>query len=296
MTSFRTHLALGRVSNLPTVWSNILCAWIIVGGYNPLQLASLLLGASLLYIGGMYLNDYCDRDFDQEFRPDSPIPSGSISAAKVQTFSIAFLLLGFACLAWTGFAADRIDWQRFLPTAFAAGTVLAIVLYDSNHKQNPIAPIYMAACRALLYLTVASAFDNGIDLNNLIATGTIFVYVMGITFLARTESTTNAIDYPALAMLIAPILGAFYYNRHGLDPQQIAALALFIAWMARSFLRARVDGQLIIGKTIGPLIASIPLLDLLILSSLNLATQTHLIIFASLFALTTAAQRFIRAS
>lgn len=296
MTKFRAHLTLARASNLPTVWSNILCAWIIVGGYNPLQLASYLLGASLLYIGGMYLNDYCDRDFDRELRAERPIPSGAISETTVRSLATLFLATGFLAFAWTGFAADATSWHRYLPAAFAAGTVLAIVLYDTNHKQNPIAPIYMAACRGLLYLTVASAFAHGIDTNNLIATGTIFVFIMGITFLARTEATTNTLDYPALAMLAAPILGAFYYNRHGLDPQQIATLGIFIAWIARSFLRARVNGALIIGKTIGPLLASIPLLDLLILSTLGLATQSHLIVFALLFAATTAAQRFIPAS
>ncbi|MBD5781958.1 UbiA family prenyltransferase [Pelagicoccus sp. NFK12] len=291
----RTHLTLARASNLPTVWSNILCAWIIVGGYSTLQLASYLVGASLLYIGGMYLNDYCDREIDALQRAERPIPTGKIAAATVRNFAFAQLALGFAAIAWTGLLNDPGPTQ-WLPSAFAAGVVLCIVLYDTNHKGNPIAPIFMAACRALLYLAVASAFANGIDANNLIATGTIFVFVMGVTFLARTEATTNAIDYPALAMIAAPALGAIYYNSHGFTAEQTAALALFIAWIARSFLRARVDGRLVIGKTIGPLLASIPLLDLTILATLSLATHGHLVLFAVLFALTTAAQRLIPAT
>ncbi len=291
----RSHLILARASNLPTVWSNILCAWIIVGGYDTLQLASYLLGASLLYIGGMYLNDYCDREIDALQRPERPIPSGQISPIRVRNIAFALLALGFAAIAWTGLLNDP-GATRWLPAAFTAGVVLSILLYDYNHKGNAIAPIFMAACRALLYLAVASAFANGIDTYNLIATGTVFVFIMGVTFLARTEATTNSIDYPALGMIAAPVLGAFYYNRHGFDAQQIAALALFAAWNARSFLRARVDGQLIIGKTIGPLLASIPLLDLAILATFSLATQTHFILFAALFALTTAAQRLIPAS
>ena len=291
----RTHLTLGRVSNLPTIWGNILCAWIIVGGYNSLQLASYLLGASLLYVGGMYLNDYCDRAFDAQQRSERPIPAGHIAAATVRAFAIAYLALGFAAIAWTGLLNDPGP-TRWLPAAFAAGVVACILLYDTNHKGNPIAPIFMAACRALLYLAVASAFANGIDANNLIAAGTVFVFVMGVTFLARTEATTNAIDIPALVMIAAPILGAFYYNRHGFTAEQTAVLALFAAWLARSFFRARVDGRLVIGKSIGPLLASLPLLDLTILATLGLAHQSHLILFAALFALTTAAQRFIPAS
>ncbi len=295
----RTHLTLGRVSNLPTVWSNILCAWIIVDGYfdQPLKLACLLAGASLLYIGGMYLNDYCDREIDAEQRPERPIPAGKITASTVRNLAGLLLGLGFAAIALTGFLNENAPPQ-WLPAAFAAGLVASIVLYDFNHKGNPIAPLFMAACRALLYPAVATAFafSAGIDTFNLIATGTMFVFIMGVTFLARTEATTNTIDYPAIAMIAAPVLGAFYYNRHGFDAQQTAAIALFVGWSARSFLRARVDGQLIIGKTIGPLLASIPLLDLLIIASLGLATQTHLILFAVLFAFTTAAQRLIPAS
>lgn len=292
----RTHLTLGRVSNLPTVWSNILCAWIIVGGYNQLQIASYLVGASLLYIGGMYLNDYCDRDIDTEQRPERPIPSGQIKASTVRIIAVGLLASGSLALGGAGLLGDS-DTLRWLPAAFAAGIVLCISLYDINHKGSAIAPIFMAACRGLLYLAVASSFANGMTAHVLIAAGTLFVFILGVTYLARTEATTNAIDYPALAMIAAPALGAFYYNRTGFDATQIAVLALFIGWNVRSFLRARVDGELVIGKTIGPLLASIPLLDLLILASLGLATQqSHLFLFAGLFALTTAAQRLIPAS
>lgn len=295
----RTHLTLGRVSNLPTVWSNILCAWIIVDGYfdQPLKLALLLAGASLLYIGGMYLNDYCDREIDAEQRSERPIPAGKIGAKTVRNVSAVLLGLGFTAIAITGLLNENTSPQ-WLPAAFAAGLVASIVLYDFNHKGNPIAPLFMAACRALLYPAVATAFafSAGIDTFNIIATGTMFVFVMGVTFLARTEATTNTIDYPAIAMIAAPVLGAFYYNRHGFDAHQTAAIALFVGWNARSFLRARVDGQLIIGKTIGPLLASIPLLDLSIIATLGLASQSHLILFAALFAITVAAQKFIPAS
>nr|WP_246462591.1 UbiA family prenyltransferase [Pelagicoccus albus] len=271
---------------MPTVWSNILCAWIIVGGYEWLQFASYAIGGTLLYTGGMYLNDYFDREFDSEFRPERPIPSQQISPVTVRNIAAALLLVGFAGFAWTG----------LLPAAFAAGIVACIVIYDFSHKGNAASPLFMAACRALLYLAVASSYENGIDTYNLIATGTIFTFILGVTYLARGESTTNAIDYPALAMAAAPVLGAFYYRSDYFDAQRGAVLALFAAWNARSFLRARVDGELIIGKTIGPLLASIPILDLLILSTLGLANQTHLIVFVALFALTATAQKTIPAS
>src|SRR5262245_63623198 len=87
----RTLLILGRVSNLPTVWSNCLAGWILGGGGElfklPLpdliRLAVLTAGATFLYVAGMYLNDAFDEQFDSQHRPERPIPSGAIRAATV---------------------------------------------------------------------------------------------------------------------------------------------------------------------------------------------------------------------
>src|ERR1700751_5400796 len=74
--SLRTLLVLGRVSNLPTVWSNCLTGWILGGGTGWLRFLLSVWGASGLYVGGMYLNDFCDAAFDAQFRKERPIPSG----------------------------------------------------------------------------------------------------------------------------------------------------------------------------------------------------------------------------
>src|ERR1035438_6002811 len=83
---FRTLLVLGRVSNLPTVWSNCLAGWWLSGGGNFWKLPLLLLGMSALYTGGMFLNDAFDADFDQQRRAARPIPSGKVSAETVWHF------------------------------------------------------------------------------------------------------------------------------------------------------------------------------------------------------------------
>src|SRR3954452_796413 len=76
---WRTLLVLGRVSNLPTVWSNCLAAWLLGGGgKNWDRFALVCSGATLLYIGGMYLNDAFDANFDAQHRRERPIPSGRI--------------------------------------------------------------------------------------------------------------------------------------------------------------------------------------------------------------------------
>src|SRR5947199_337043 len=60
--SLTTLLRLGRVSNLPTVWTNVLAGAVLAGGdWRSWRLGFVLLAMSLFYVGGMYLNDYFDR-------------------------------------------------------------------------------------------------------------------------------------------------------------------------------------------------------------------------------------------
>ena len=88
----KTALQLGRVSNLPTVWSNVL-AGVALAGASPLNgyILPLILAMSLAYIGGMFLNDAFDRKTDATERPERPIPSGAVKAAEV--FAAGFTLL-----------------------------------------------------------------------------------------------------------------------------------------------------------------------------------------------------------
>lgn len=98
MPSLRTLLVLSRASNLPTVWSNCLAAWWLGGAGSYGSLPALFLGASLLYIGGMFLNDAVDADFDRQHRRERPIPSGQISERLAWQISFGLLLAGALCL------------------------------------------------------------------------------------------------------------------------------------------------------------------------------------------------------
>src|SRR6185295_9438522 len=87
-----TLLKLGRVSNLPTVWTNVLAGTVLAADtVQGWRFAVVLLAMSLLYVGGMYLNDYFDRAIDAAERPSRPIPAGEISAAAVAAFGFGTL-------------------------------------------------------------------------------------------------------------------------------------------------------------------------------------------------------------
>ena len=94
----RTWLVLGRISNLPTVWSNCLAGWWLGGGHQIHNLPLLLVGATCLYVGGMFLNDAFDANFDTQYRRERPIPSGAVSAALVWQTGFALLAFGVFCL------------------------------------------------------------------------------------------------------------------------------------------------------------------------------------------------------
>ena len=102
---FKSLLLLGRVSNLPTVWSNCLASWLLAGG-TLLETADLqrfswlIVGATLLYLAGMFLNDAFDVRFDKEHRTERPIPSGAISAKAVWVWGITQMVIGLGCLVW----------------------------------------------------------------------------------------------------------------------------------------------------------------------------------------------------
>ena len=133
---WQVALRLGRVSNLPTVWTNTLTGIVLAGGAlgSPMTLP-LLVALSLFYVGGMYLNDAFDARIDAVERPERPIPSGAISARAVFAAGFAMLALGVVLLFWTG---------AWLAALVSAGLALAlrgaIVLYDWYHKDNPLSP------------------------------------------------------------------------------------------------------------------------------------------------------------
>src|SRR6266705_5800513 len=99
---WRTLLILGRASNLPTVWSNCLAGWLLGGGGDSAKLVLLCLSATFLSLGGMYLNDAFDAQFDQQHRPERPIPCGAIRAASVWKWGLGWLIAGCAGLSLLG--------------------------------------------------------------------------------------------------------------------------------------------------------------------------------------------------
>ena len=189
-----TALRLGRVSNLPTVWTNVLAGIALAGGEaRPLLVVPIGSGVSLLYVAGMYLNDAFDRHWDAAHRPERPIPSGEVSARAVFAAGFALMATGLAVLA------VFLESRR----ALASGLALAalIVIYDISHKRNPLAPLVMGLCRVAVYATAALAVAPRPPRALYVGGIVLLAYMVSLTLIARHEAGN-----PGLPRLVGALL------------------------------------------------------------------------------------------
>ena len=297
----RTLLILGRVSNLPTVWSNCLAGWWLGGGENFAKLPYLFVGVTLLYVAGMFLNDALDSDFDHSNRRERPIPSGAISARTVWRLGFALLILGSGLL----FVASK--WTGIL----GAVLVFLILLYDAIHKATMLAPVIMGSCRTMVYLVAASV---GIFGENLLTTGemgtaaeiaqwnpghavwgavVLGLYVVGLSYVARRESFSGRPVRWPLLLLATPIVLALIVNA-GTYRETAALLALIPAvWILRSLRPAYFMPMPNVGRTVSGLLAGIVFVDWLAVAD---AARELGPIFIGLFLLSLLGQRYIPAT
>lgn len=188
MAGLRAWLELCRASNLPTVWTNALCAAVLSGGsLLSVRGAASTAAASLLYVAGMSLNDLLDVEEDRARKPSRPLPSGRISRRGAAVFTAGLFLAALTLLA-----------APCGPTPLLWGLALsvAVVLYDALHRRHPATVLLMAACRALVFPVVASGAGGALTTNVAVAAAAQFAYVVLLTLVARWEKT--ALKRPVL--------------------------------------------------------------------------------------------------
>lgn len=232
----RTALRLGRVSNLPTVWSNVLAGLVLAGSaWTAEHAALLMLALSCFYTGGMVLNDYFDREIDARERPTRPIPSGETSAAAALVLGAVLLASGEALVALRALD-DGPGWPPI-----AAGALLAalIIAYDMHHKNNPLSPFLMALCRVLVYLVAALSLSTRLPPALLVGCTVLLGYFATLTWIAKQEGR-GRIRAP-IGMLVAGIslVDAGLVAARG---QPFLALVCAAGFPLTLFLQRRVPG------------------------------------------------------
>ncbi len=254
-------LRLGRVSNLPTVWTNTL-AGVALAGASPWQWATLpaALGLSLAYLGGMYLNDAFDRGIDARERPSRPIPSGAVDANTVFALGFSLLLAAVAALLTAARGFDAAPGGVVLAGLALGG---AIIGYNWRHKGNPLSPLAMGACRLLAYVAAGLAATAAMPGPLLAAAGVSLCYLIGLTYVAKREMLGRIGNLWPLLFLAAPLAYGLLLANKATGQLVLLALAGWIG-VALWLLRRRRPGD--IPRAVVSLIAGISLVDALFLA------------------------------
>lgn len=190
----KSWLELLRISNLPTVWTNVIAGGILTAAFSGRLHAGwmllVLVSGTCLYLAGMVLNDVFDHEIDGRERPGRPIPSGRITRKSAALLGGVLLLLGAG-----------LPWMVSIETGITA-VVLAglVVLYERIHAATAWSVLVMAACRAGLYVmagfavvssTPESPTMGGGGTEGLAAVGivaiAVFIHVACFSLIARVE-------------------------------------------------------------------------------------------------------------
>ena len=279
----RTLLILGRVSNLPTVWSNCLAGWCLAGHGGIAALVGVALAASFLYEGGMFLNDAFDAEFDSHHRRTRPIPSGAISEREVWRWGFIFLAFGLAIAAWLNPAV--VLWAALL--------CVCILFYNAVHKWTPLAPALMGLCRFCVYALAASAAPRGVTGEVIWKGLSLAAYIVGLSCLARKESSRVRISFWPSLLLLTPVVFAGLFDNDSSWMAAVVDSLVLAGWSAWAVSRSLGHKEPNIGYTVSRLLAGVVLVDVLAVAS---SGEPWMGCFAVWFALALLLQRYIPAT
>ena len=270
-------LAMSRFANLPTVWSNgllgALVGWAFfkdhVNAPCPYCLTAIGIALSFLYLGGCFLNDAHDVEFDEKTRPDRPIPAGRWARKTILTFSLALMSLGLAlCLIVSTLSGSS-----------PLGIIICIFAYTKWHKITAWSFIFMAGARALIYPTAAFSFlswDQLSVISPLAITNFVTLalglggYILGISLTAKSESSptppTAKEQAIPVACLCAPVI--FISCPLLLIGSGKAAVPLLLFFIVLIFSVRSVRANHNVGVFVSRTLAAIPLVDFLLIAPL----------------------------
>ncbi|WP_035606728.1 UbiA family prenyltransferase [Haloferula sp. BvORR071] len=275
----RALLATLRIANAPSVVSNVflgfMVGWIQVAEFwNPANMdwgkAGLAaLSGLMLYFAGNLANDWFDRRWDAEKRPERALPSGLFKPGSYLTFSLILAIGGVSL----GF------YLHLLCGCTAVLICLLIAIYTYFHKRAVWAVIPMGLCRvglyflgyfvwwlSLDYLQTIGYASQSLALDKLkipamLGVG-LFSYIVGLSLSARYEGMEDPPRAPqtiSRIMLLVPFVAmSAAFLSEDLIPSLIGMIPFGI-WLTLCLTRFKKP----IPRYVSALLAGIPLVDLI---------------------------------
>jgi 4-hydroxybenzoate polyprenyltransferase len=275
----RALLATLRIANAPSVVSNVflgfMVGWIQVAEFwDPSKMdwaraGIAALAGLMLYFAGNLANDWFDRKWDSEKRPERALPLGIFKPASYLAFALILAAAGVSL----GF------YLHLLCGCTAAFICLLIAIYTYFHKRAVWAVIPMGLCRAGLYFLGYFVWWLSLDYLETIgyASGEyalsklripamlglgLFSYIVGLSLSARYEGMENPPQGPKViswAMLLIPLAAtSCSFMADNLLPA-IIGMAPFAIWLGLCLTRFKKP----IPRYVSALLAGIPLVDLI---------------------------------
>lgn len=199
------YLQLMRLPNVFTAVADVAMGFLLTHDMqqftpSPVSVGAfvlVVLASMLLYTSGMILNDVFDARVDLEERPDRPIPSGRVPLGFARFLGLKMMALGVAAAAAASYFVDDAR-PLFVALALAA----CVLAYDGFAKKTVLGPLVMGGCRALNALLGMSLAGFAWDAGNYAVAQGLGIYIVGVTWFARTEARESSRLALALATCV----------------------------------------------------------------------------------------------
>ena len=208
MFKLLAYLQLVRLPNLFTALADVAMGFFVTQHVTDLSsldasawvaFGLLLATSASLYSAGMALNDVFDVEIDRIERRERPIPSGRVSLSTGRGFGFGLLAAGVLIAGGLSIAE-----QDYRPAVAAAVLAAAVFAYDALLKRTLLGPIGMGLCRFLNVLLGMSLSPSPWQTWHYLIAAGIGVYIVGVTWFARTEASTSN----RLPLALATLVGA----------------------------------------------------------------------------------------
>ena len=255
MAKLNAYLTLFRLSNLPTIFTNVLVGTVLSEGILfSWVFWKIVFSCSLFYIAGMIFNDLFDYRWDKKYRPDRPLAANLISIDTALFWGILFIIIALLSLITIN---NSTFWAGICLICF-------IMVYDAWHKKNALSPLVMGCCRATVYLIAFLAFSSLSDLSqSMIASSLLLAaYLMGLTYLAKGKFKWILLKWIAILLLFFPI-SYVVYQQDMLNYYVLFLIFIDFLWLVYTlnlYFKEKTNSG------IAKLIAGISLIDTLIIS------------------------------